>query len=46
MILIDSSLCLVKFQLDSCDGDEQEKQEMMKVMGLGKYFDKANSPLQ
>ena len=24
--------------------DEQEKQEMMEVMGLGKYFDKANSP--
>ena len=24
--------------------DEREKQEMMEVMGLGKYFDKANSP--
>ena len=26
--------------------DEREKQEMMEVMGLGKYFDKVNSLLQ
>ena len=24
--------------------DEREKQEMMEVMGLGKHFDKVNSP--